>query len=309
MSVSCGSTRSALGRPMRSGRATRFAAGVICALAAFATQQGVALANPTPMGVMDCRLLVNCNTSTSTYGADANGLPLTLWSLGQQDWGLTPSNCPNDANPNGGLIYRPWWVVNQSNKLKVGVYIDDSADSSKAAMAQKHTEYYYRQQVADCVWRQASELPGFATESEPFKNAWTNGDRATPNNQWVILVTFAKKERGHTIEVQSGGFPVMDTGDMLEVYPYCTTKGGSTSQSFDFKESSLTPANIVPQQGYMSQNDFLGFGKNCAVPPSAVSVSSTSSTTLAQAEWSYLWGEINGTYTTFGHYYDLLAKF
>lgn len=74
---------------------------------------------PTLGGRIACSGYSGCNTSTSTFGGDAIGHPMTQWTETGQNF-------------NGSCNYSnfPVWMTNNSGGADMGVFIDDSIDAN-----------------------------------------------------------------------------------------------------------------------------------------------------------------------------------
>jgi hypothetical protein len=97
------------------------------------------LVAPTLGGRIACSGYAGCNTSTSTFGGDAIGHPMTQWTETGQNMG---SGC------NYGNF--PVWMTNNAGGAHMGVYIDDSVDGNRS--------YTNREALISCAWNTGQQV-------------------------------------------------------------------------------------------------------------------------------------------------------
>lgn len=119
------------------------------------------LVAPTLGGRIACSGYAGCNTSTSTFGGDAIGHPMTQWSETGQNMG---SGC-DDGN-------YPVWMTNNAGGAQMGVYIDDSIDGNHS--------FTHREALISCAWNTGQQviIVGMHTDETGQVLDQPNGEQA-----------------------------------------------------------------------------------------------------------------------------------
>jgi len=125
------------------------------------------LVAPSLGGRIACAGYPGCNTSTSTFGADAIGHPMTQWSETGSNW-------------NGACNYAnfPVTITNNANGQYMGVYIDNEVDSPGS--------FSERSALVSCAWQYGAEviLVGMYPSEQHNVIDMPNGEPAGTMLEW-----------------------------------------------------------------------------------------------------------------------------